>query len=314
MQPAPKAADFPEDRFLGPVQAHQAQFALVGVPVIGRLVKMQLIVSAPPEQALTVMRPEGEQGAAGKIGGDGFAGNQRPEGANFLGQAGLTAQIRVKPAFGRGMQNGAEGIDRVLVAMGRENGVGMGGEQIGQFTLILHRPTGFALGEQAVHPRDNRPGLIFGADGVGDGPGGLARGDGCHAVAFVAQIPGDNGRMGGKPAHKAAHQAGFPLDGERVGENVAAFEGGGNKQAAAHPAGEQPHDQFQVVFLRQVGQDFKPRQHFAGDTGLTGLVVGQGLFAEAEFHRFTGPGAQQGKGLKIGPERENPQHLNPGRC
>ena len=53
---------------------------------------------------------------------------------------GFPADIGIKPAFGRRMQNGTDRINRILIAVRRKIRIGMRGQQVGQLTLILHRP------------------------------------------------------------------------------------------------------------------------------------------------------------------------------
>ena len=101
----------------------------------------------PPQEASAVVRPQGKKIGSDIIGGRGFARYHRTQGPQLLSQAGLVPNARVIACLSGSMQDRPDRVDRIRIAIRREDLIRMDRQQIGQFPLILHGPHALRTGE-----------------------------------------------------------------------------------------------------------------------------------------------------------------------
>ncbi len=295
------------------IDAQEAQLALDGVPVIGGVRQLRLLVRAPPDEAVAVIRPEREEAGANEIGRDLLAGNHRAQGADLLAEARLPPDIGVVARLRGAVQDGADGVHRVLVAVRREDRVGVGAEEIGELRLIRDAPC--AGGREAVHPGDHGARGIGGADGIGDGRRpdvGLLSGGAGHAVALIPQVPADNGGVCFEVADELANETHLPLDGDGIGEDVQALERRGKVQATRHPPREQTDEELQAILLRQVQGGGELLHRLMREACLPEGIIRKRVLPMSELDRTPAPTAQEVDRLEIGPEGKDAQELQSG--
>ena len=120
IQPSSEAAQCVGHRLGRAVGTNKAQLPLDAKPVIGRLRQMELVIPAPPQQRVAVVRPQREQVRPNVVSRYGLAADHRTKRAHLLGQARFSSDVGVEARFGRGMHAGANRIDRIVIAVRRK--------------------------------------------------------------------------------------------------------------------------------------------------------------------------------------------------
>ena len=132
-------------------------------------------------------------------------------------------------------------------------------------------------------------------------------GYGLHTVALVAQIPGNDAFFHLHFAHERAREAAFPHQTFGVGQYVFALQHGRDEQPAAHPAGDDAHQQRKTVLFGQAAERVKV--FHARFVEIIGRFKRR-FAVHAVFARLAAAGSQQMDRLEIAPVGEDAQRAH----
>ena len=261
--PIGKGLDLSQNRFGLSVGIQKSQLGLAHIPGVGRGGQIGLLVGAPPHKSHRTVSQAGIEVCFGKSSRNLVIAHHGTHCADFIYEAGLSANVPIEIVNGGGVKQGSDGCYSIIIGVLSPVRIGMGYQDVTIFSLILNAPSALRL--HIVDARDDRTGIVRAPYGVGDKRrpefGSVVVVRIGQTGAFVSNVPRHDHGLVPKPLDKALYEFLLKIQSFCIREQFFSIQCRREKHSSAHPTRQQGRNHLDADCLAQRTKLIEALQH-----------------------------------------------------